>query len=123
MLFRSCSQLGSVQSLSRVRLFATPCIAARQASLSTQIQVNELTVNHALVLCTENTEENKKESLFSRNLQPSGGGMRQKSLWSEGDWRSCETRGSRTPLLSSLLKAAQLPPPQPELDLAVKPAV
>ena len=29
-----CQSVSSVQSLSRVRLFATPCIAARQASLS-----------------------------------------------------------------------------------------
>ena len=33
-LFSSVSSVQSVQSLSRVRLFATPCIAARQASLS-----------------------------------------------------------------------------------------
>ena len=32
--FTSVAQFSSVQSLSRVRLFATPCIAARQASLS-----------------------------------------------------------------------------------------
>ena len=32
--FRLCLQFSSVQSLSRVRLFATPWIAARQASLS-----------------------------------------------------------------------------------------
>ena len=31
---QSSVQFSSVQSLSRVRLFATPCIAARQASLS-----------------------------------------------------------------------------------------
>ena len=34
LLGRICLQLSSVQSLSRVRLFATPWIAARQASLS-----------------------------------------------------------------------------------------
>ena len=33
----SSVQFSSVQSLSRVRLFATPCIAARQASLSITI--------------------------------------------------------------------------------------
>ena len=34
MSFSYSVQFSSVQSLSRVRLFATPCIAARQASLS-----------------------------------------------------------------------------------------
>ena len=35
-------QLSSVQSLSRVRLFATPCITARQASLSITISQSSL---------------------------------------------------------------------------------
>ena len=36
-IFRTCIQFSSVQSLSHVQLFATPWIAARQASLSSTI--------------------------------------------------------------------------------------
>ena len=37
-----CFQFSSVESLSRVQLFATPCIAARQASLSITISQSSL---------------------------------------------------------------------------------
>ena len=78
-------QFSSVQSLSRVRLFATPWIAARQASLSVSRAPSTCHIRPSINVCLKSQVSHFQLLLFCRSvtsdsLQPLGPALCQASL-------------------------------------------